>query len=387
MIETELKAQAYLIQEEYDIPIIIEKDIRGDAGMCTVMEKVFEKINNVDIFLCDISPVTVLDVKDSTGSERSKLMPNSNVMLELGYAIRSLYYKRIIAVSNATKFLHKRGNLPFDISHLRYVTFTSKKDLNLGSELRKSINFILDGGRRSAKESFWWSKFSSLWSGRFRKTKKKKEDDRISALMEKPEDFFSNRLSKAFPGVDGVKEYTFKEAINRLEILFDYPMETISPLVLKENGNLYPINRFRIINAHEVLIGIHQLAVKSIKVYRNADYLSKQFIEIVDGEHDPITLDANLKDNEMLMNKDDVQEYAVYTDCSRREHFITKQHHIDNTIIDDGGTPIDLEGKSELRRIHLGGTKVYIEANIENKQKEEQSNTPLGIILDGYSNS
>ena len=40
-----------------------------------------------------------------------------------------------------------------------------------------------------------------------------------------------------------------------------------------------------------------------------------------------------------------------------------------------------------LSTANLGGTKVYIEANIENKQKEEQSNTPLGIILDGYSNS
>ena len=63
-------------------------------------------------------------------------------------------------------------------------------------------------------------------------------------------------MSKAFPGVDGIKEYTFKEAINRLEILFDYPMETTSPLVIKENGNLYPINRFRKINGKQSIFTV-----------------------------------------------------------------------------------------------------------------------------------
>lgn len=64
---------------------------------------------------------------------------------------------------------------------------------------------------------------------------------------------------------------------------------------------------------------------------------------------------------------------------------ITTKQHVDNTIIDDEGMPIDLEGKSELRRVHLNGTKVYIEANTENKQTNEQSNTPLDVILDDYS--
>lgn len=370
MIENELKAQSYIMQEEFDIPIIIDRDTRSDAGMGTVIETVLEKINNADIFLCDISPVTELNVKDSTGAERSKLMPNSNVMLELGYALRSMYYKRIIAVSNQTKFVHKSGTLPFDILDKRYITFTSKKDLNLGSELRKSINFILDEGRRSTKESNWWSKLKQFSFDRLLNSRKNKEDNRISALMEKPEDFFSNRLSKAFPGVKGTKVYHHKEAISRLELLFAYPMATTSPLMIKENSQSYPIHIFRRINDWEVLIGIHQLYVKSIKVFRDVRFPSKQLIEIEDGEHDPIELDDTIMDNEMIDFSDDIQEYAVYTDKVKKEHFITKQHYIDKTMIDHEGKHISLEGKSELRRVHLNGTKVCIVANTENKNQK-----------------
>lgn len=387
MIENELKAQAYILQEEYDIPIIIVRDTRSDAGMGSVIDTVFEKINNADIFLCDISPVTELNVKDFTGAERSKLMPNSNVMLELGYALRSMYYKRIIAVSNQTKFIHRRGNLPFDILNMRYVPFTSKKNLNLGNELRKSINFILDEGRRGAKESNWWSKLKRFSFRRLLKSKKNKEDNRISALMEKPEDFFSNRLSKAFPGVEGEKEYHYKEAISRLELLFGYPMTTASPLVIEENGKSYPIHLFRRINEYEVLIGIYQLYVKSIKVVRDAFNPSKQLIEIVDGEHDPIELDDTIMDNEMTDYSNDIQEYAVYTDGAKNEHLITKQHYVDKTMIDREGKPISLEGKSELRRVHLNGCKVYIVANTETVPSDIQSNKPLGGILDDYCSS
>ena len=386
MIENELKAQAYILQEEYDIPIIIDRDTRSDAGMGSVVETVFEKINNADIFLCDISPVTELNVKDSTGAERSKLMPNSNVMIELGYALRSMYYRRIIAVSNQTKFIHKRGTLPFDILGKRNITFTLKKDLNLGSELRKSINFILDEGRRGARESTWWSKLKLFGFRRLLNSRKNKEDNRISALMEKPEDFFSYRLSKAFPGVEGEKEYRYKEAISRLELLFDYPKSTKSPIVIKENGKSYPIHIFRRINEYEVLIGIHQLYVKSIKVIRDASNPSKQLIEIEDGKHETIELDDAIMDNEMIDFSDNIQEYAVYIDEAGKGHYITRQHHADKTMIDREGKPISLEGKSELRRVHLNGTKIYIVANIDNSSTDKQSNTPLGDILDEYCN-
>lgn len=366
MVENELKAQAYLLQEELDIPIIIDRDTRSDAGLSSVADSVFKKIDSADIFLCDISPVTSLEVKDPSGAIKSKLMPNSNVMLELGYAMRSMHYKRIIAVSNLTNFTGKRGNLPFDIIHKKHVPFTSRKDLKLGSELRKSIYFILDEGRKGSKGNSVWSNiffFKTSWPFGCKKT----IDSRIYTLMEKPEDFFSNRLSKAFPGVDGKKEYIFKDAVKRLEILFDYPMDSTSPLAIQENGKRYPIKTFKILNEYEVLIGIHQLLVNRISVHRISDKTSNQYIEIEDGKHYKICPDDTIADNDLIIDSDNIQEYAVFIDDKNGEHYISKQHHIDQALVDQNGKLFTLEGKSELRRIHLNGTKVFIVPNVDGK--------------------
>ena len=120
-------AQAYRLEAENNCHVEVDEDTRGVAGMIPIADAVLEKIRNADIFVCDISPVATIYRKNEEGYDIpgiEKKMPNSNVMLELGYALRSMHSSRIIALANTQGDKWHDGEMPFDIFDRQYIKFS-----------------------------------------------------------------------------------------------------------------------------------------------------------------------------------------------------------------------------------------------------------------------
>ena len=92
----------------------IDRDTQGLAGAPDIGDSIYEKIDSADIFIAD---VTIIN-RDYAGRKT----PNPNVMIELGYAIKSLGWDRIILLYD--KDFGEVEELPFDISHRRITSFS-----------------------------------------------------------------------------------------------------------------------------------------------------------------------------------------------------------------------------------------------------------------------
>ncbi len=88
--------------------IIIDRDTKGVGGMPGVTDVILEKIRRCDVFVWDASLV----YKDPRPS------PNSNVLIELGYALAIVGDRRLIGVFNTVS--GDPADLPFDLKHRRW---------------------------------------------------------------------------------------------------------------------------------------------------------------------------------------------------------------------------------------------------------------------------
>lgn len=94
------------------VEITVDADTEGVPGTPPVSETILSKINAADIFVPDVTFVAE--------TEGGKLIPNPNVMLEYGYALRSLTFKAMMPVMNTAFGGPER--LPFDMAHARHPT-------------------------------------------------------------------------------------------------------------------------------------------------------------------------------------------------------------------------------------------------------------------------
>ena len=89
----------------------------GVTGAPDIVTTLFSKIDECDLFIADVSLCFTED------NEKVKKSPNPNVMLELGYAVKTLTWDRIICLAN-TDF----GDIfPFDFNHNRRTDYSLKE--------------------------------------------------------------------------------------------------------------------------------------------------------------------------------------------------------------------------------------------------------------------
>ena len=104
----------------FSIDIELLEDSRGTTGAPDIPDTILTKIAKSNIFICDVTPAYTLTLHD----DKQRALPNPNVMFELGFAVRSLGWERIICICN-----EEYGNvehLPFDISTHRIITYCKK---------------------------------------------------------------------------------------------------------------------------------------------------------------------------------------------------------------------------------------------------------------------
>lgn len=124
-IEDALKRASKLISKDIDVEIAVDRDTKGVAGAPEIHDTIFDKIRNTDIFVADISiinkPTSLLALIQFFSRNKIRLMPNPNVLIELGYALSELGENRIILIHNS--FSGKIEHLPFDINKKRVISY------------------------------------------------------------------------------------------------------------------------------------------------------------------------------------------------------------------------------------------------------------------------
>lgn len=124
------------------IELIIDQDTRGRVGKRNIATEVLDKICNCDIFVADLTPITKYKPAGQEGLH--KLMPNSNVMYEYGYALHAKGENRMIALASIDKANEEYLEcMPFDINHDTITTFTDINGLKgLYSWIKKIMEHV-----------------------------------------------------------------------------------------------------------------------------------------------------------------------------------------------------------------------------------------------------
>ncbi len=140
-IEEALERAAKSIRNDDSIQIepVIDRDTAGVPGSPDIASTIFSKINQAQIFVCDVS---IINHDAST-----RLAPNPNVLIELGYAIKTLGAERIIMVMNTS--FGAPDNLPFDLKMKRVITYNASQEQQSRSQERKELEAKLENGLRT----------------------------------------------------------------------------------------------------------------------------------------------------------------------------------------------------------------------------------------------
>ena len=119
-----MHADAELQPALRDSSLILDKDTKGVGGSPPITQTILEKIERCAAFVADMTFVgESLAILKGTSS-RKRLIPNPNVLIEYGYAMRCHGHGRIITVMNTAFGECSSETLPFDLRHLRWpITF------------------------------------------------------------------------------------------------------------------------------------------------------------------------------------------------------------------------------------------------------------------------
>ncbi|KUO52975.1 MAG: hypothetical protein APF76_02780 [Desulfitibacter sp. BRH_c19] len=104
---------------------VIETDSRNELGTPDLAQTIFSKIDVCDIFIADISIIN--------GRGDSRLTPNPNVLVELGFASKSIGWSNIICIYNSE--YAEVEKLPFDIRYRKPICYNTSTDIASAKKL------------------------------------------------------------------------------------------------------------------------------------------------------------------------------------------------------------------------------------------------------------
>ena|ERR1700677_3734615 len=126
----------------------LDKDTKGVPGNPPIFETILKKIDQSAIFVPDLTSVA--------NRAKEELIPNPNVLIEYGWALKSRGYHQIVPVMNVAHGDPKEFRLPFDMAHLRFPILYSMPDGSSESDRRAvqdELARTLEGAFRTILES------------------------------------------------------------------------------------------------------------------------------------------------------------------------------------------------------------------------------------------
>lgn len=133
-------ASAIATDKSVSIEPVVDRDTQNVPGSPDIASTIFAKIASSDVFVADVSIVTRAKGRRST--------PNPNVLIELGYALKSLGHERIILVFNQA--FGKIEELPFDLRTRRLLTYNTPESNTDRFTERKKLGARFDDAIRAA---------------------------------------------------------------------------------------------------------------------------------------------------------------------------------------------------------------------------------------------
>lgn len=129
------------LNNESDIKLCLDKDTFGTTGSPDIFPTILSKIETCMVFIADITPIFNYQNEKTNDI---KGIPNPNVMCELGYALSSISYERVIMLFNKADG-NDPNKLPFDLGQKRAMMFDYEYSEN-GQPLPKNdlVNKLYD---------------------------------------------------------------------------------------------------------------------------------------------------------------------------------------------------------------------------------------------------
>lgn len=164
LIQKALENAAKAIRNDESIQIepVVDRDTIGIPGAPDIAETILAKIERAQTFVCDVSIINKGAARPTPNSNvliklryairtlrRSKIRPapNPNVLIELGYAIKTLGFSKIIIVMNTA--FGEPELLPFDLRQRRVVTYDMPEENEERAGARRELEAILEEGLRT----------------------------------------------------------------------------------------------------------------------------------------------------------------------------------------------------------------------------------------------
>jgi len=342
ILEVALKNACDELKRKEGIKLVIDHSTLGSIGMQYIDQTILRKIDKCDLFLADVTPVCKYEQQLGNGQQVTKEVPNSNVLLELGYAMSALGVDYVIPVAHNGKWIPQ--NLPFDINHRTLFIFDSS-NCNLGEHILHYIEFIREhGGHRHLDKPYWLNVLKHIIS-KFIPTRSNKTQ--WSVISDESTVFFRSRMASAFPGERGLVEYTKARDIHRhLSKLLEEPLrydESIrgvkDPIWYFRGGEALDITSFKRIGRRRYVLGWDELKIKRIVAFiENGRYYSNYvYVEAeaqkptrVNRKQYTKELIKDLKEHMSYVN----EEYAIFRPFPLYKKMVTKQEE------DDGATKV-----------------------------------------------
>lgn len=356
IIKDSLLAECQKQKEKNGYQLEIDEATRNLPGSPKIEDAILEKIASADIFVCDITPIA------SCGR---KLMPNSNVIFELGFALHALGEERVILLAKYGDW--DVNDMPFDFNHRRIGMFSSAKDCNLEFEIDCSIKYCANWSfsKIDWRKSYQW--IDKLLNKLLLVVFSYKTDSKDLAIKATEEStvFFARRMAEAFPGVRGVCEFSDRKEINkRLSILLQAPLKfeqgldraDTDPVWFFRAGAAEDIQSFLRIGNNKVLMNTDELLIKRIVVYRDSGRYYGQYVYVEVEADKPCGCYSHNEDTmKYMVDKRGYydEEFAVFKPFwYLPERKITRQEYDDGSAMVNG-KPMRLHGRAELRLRYL----------------------------------
>lgn len=356
IIKDSLLAECQKQKEKNGYQLEIDEATRNLPGSPKIEDAILKKISSADIFVCDITPIA------SCGR---KLMPNSNVIFELGFALHALGEKRVILLAKYGDW--DVNDMPFDFNHRRIGMFSSAKDCNLEFEIDCSLKYCANWSfsKIDWRKSYQW--IDKLLNKLLLVVFSYKTDSKDLAIKATEEStvFFARRMAEAFPGVRGVCEFSDRKEINkRLSILLQAPLKfeqgldraDTDPVWFFRAGAAEDIKSFLRIGNNKVLMNTDELLIKRIVVYRDSGRYYGQYVYVeVEADKPCGCYSHNEATMKYMVDKRGYydEEFAVFKPSwYLPERKITRQEYDDGSAMVNG-KPMRLHGRAELRLRYL----------------------------------
>ena len=134
----------------------VDKDMKGVPGSPSVLTTILSKIDKCAVFVGDLTFC-------GTRCDNARQSPNPNVLLEYGWALKSIGEHQVIGIMNEAYGAVAENNVPFDLAHARWpIRYTLKEGASdqqrerkreeLAVELAEAIRTILTSDKFRAKQ-------------------------------------------------------------------------------------------------------------------------------------------------------------------------------------------------------------------------------------------